>query len=52
MLIIFCLIYVDDVDLSTVQADYAAAFLHAPIEEDIYVHMPRRNYNKPSMIWA
>jgi Reverse transcriptase (RNA-dependent DNA polymerase) len=36
-------------DLSTVQADYTAAFLHAPIEEDFYVQMPR-NYVKPGMI--
>jgi Reverse transcriptase (RNA-dependent DNA polymerase) len=36
-------------DLSIVQADYTAAFLHAPIEEDVYVHMPR-NYVKPGII--
>jgi Reverse transcriptase (RNA-dependent DNA polymerase) len=36
-------------DLSTIQADYTAAFLHAPIEEDVYVQMPR-NYVKPGMI--
>jgi Reverse transcriptase (RNA-dependent DNA polymerase) len=35
-------------DLSTIQADYTAAFLHA-LEEDIYVHMPR-NYVKPGMV--
>jgi Reverse transcriptase (RNA-dependent DNA polymerase) len=36
-------------DLSTIQADYTAAFLHAPIEEDVYVQMPR-NYVRPGMI--
>jgi Reverse transcriptase (RNA-dependent DNA polymerase) len=36
-------------DLSTVQADYTAVFLHAPIEEDIYVHMPR-SFDKPGMV--
>jgi hypothetical protein len=36
-------------DLSTVQADYTAAFLNAPIVEDVYVHMPR-NYVKPGMV--
>jgi hypothetical protein len=36
-------------DLSTIQADYTAAFLHPPIEEDVYVQMPR-NYVKPGMI--
>jgi len=28
-------------DLDTKQVDYTCAFLHAPITEDVYVHMPR-----------
>ena len=28
-------------NLVTVQVDYVAAFLHAPMEEEVYVHMPR-----------
>ena len=36
-------------NLATTQADYTAAFIHAPIQEDVYVQMPR-NYQEPGKV--
>jgi hypothetical protein len=35
--------------LATTQCDYTAAFIHAPIQEDVYVQM-RRNYQQPGKV--
>jgi hypothetical protein len=35
--------------LHTKQVDYTAAFLHAPIEEDVYVDMPR-TFQQPGKV--
>lgn len=43
------LIFASLLDLKSKQVDYLAAFLHAPITDDVYVQMPK-GYEQPGMV--